>query len=66
MTALILAILQQAVVPEAMAYIRARWTRTGQLPTDQEVIAALNLKVEDLVAIGEAWLAAHPPVPLVP
>ena len=63
MTALLLAILQQAVIPEAMAYIRARWTRTGQLPTDQEVLEALGLQADKLIAAGQEWLAAHPADP---
>lgn len=63
MTAILLAILQQAVIPEALAYIRARWTRTGQLPTDQEIIDHLIAQADQLIATGEAWLAAHPPDP---
>lgn len=60
MTALILAILQNVVIPEVVVAIRSHYNATGQLPTDEQVLAALHLNADRVVAIGEAWLAANP------
>lgn len=58
--ALIAALLQQILIPEIVAVIRAHHNATGQLPTDAQVIAALSSDADKGITIGEAWLAAHP------
>ena len=63
MTPLILAILQNVVIPEVIVAIRSHFNATGQLPTDAQILAALNLNADRVVAIGESWLASHPPSP---
>jgi hypothetical protein len=63
-TPIILALIQQGVIPEVLAFIRERFTRTGALPTDEEVIAALVLKADAITAIGVAWLESHPADPI--
>lgn len=63
MTPLIFAILQQVIIPEIVVAVRSHFNATGNLPTDEQVIAALNLHADRVVAIGEAWLASHPPTP---
>ena len=60
MTPLILALLQQVIVPELMVAVRAHWNATGNLPTDAQILAALTLNADRVVAIGESWLASHP------
>lgn len=61
--ALLAALLQQIIIPEVVAVIRAHHNATGQLPTDAEVLAALGADADKGIAIGEAWLAAHPVTP---
>ena len=66
MTPIILAIIQAGVIPEIMQFIRDRWTRTGSMPTDQEVIDRVHAMADAIIAKGEAWLAAHPPTDPIP
>lgn len=61
--AIIAALLQQVVIPEILAVIRAHHNATGNLPTDAEVQAALSTDTAAGIAIGQAWLAAHPVTP---
>ena len=61
MNPLLLALLQQVVIPEVLAIVRAHRNATGKMPTDAEVLAALGADADSGIAIGEAWLAAHPP-----
>jgi len=63
MTPLILAIIQCGVIPEVMAFIRQRFTQSGQMPTDAEVLARVEAMADAIIAKGEAWLAANPPDP---
>ncbi len=53
------ALLQQVLIPELLAVIRAHYNATGHLPTDAEVIAALGADADAGIATGQAWLAAH-------
>jgi hypothetical protein len=65
--ALIIAILEQILIPEIAAIIRAHANATnGQLPNDAQVLAALDIDAAKVVAVGEAWLAAHPETPPAP
>lgn len=54
--ALLAAILQQSVVPELLNLIRQHHATTGELPTDEEVIAKFNVDVDAAIAKGEAFL----------
>jgi hypothetical protein len=63
MTPLILAIIQAGLIPEVMAYIRQRFTQSGQLPTDAEVLARVEAMADAIILKGEAWLLAHPADP---
>lgn len=56
---ILIALLQQVVIPEVTAVVRAHHNATGNLPTDAEVLAALNIDADKGITIGEAWLAAH-------
>jgi hypothetical protein len=58
--ALIAALLTQVVIPEIAAIIRAHHNATGNMPTDAQIIAALDTDTTNQIAIGQAWLAAHP------
>ena len=60
MTPLILAMLQNVIIPEVLVAIRSHWNATGNLPTDAQILAALALNADRVVAIGESWLASHP------
>ena len=57
---LLIALLQQVVIPEIATAIRAHFNATGQMPTDADILKALALDASTGVAIGQAWLAAHP------
>ena len=57
---LLTALLQQVVIPEVLAVIRAHHNATGQMPTDAQVIAALGQDADKGIATGQAWLDAHP------
>lgn len=57
---LLTALLQQILIPEVIAVVRAHHNATGALPTDAQVMAALGADADKGVSIGEAWLAAHP------
>ena len=61
-SALVTALLTQVLIPEVMTAIRAHRNATGgKMPTDAEVLAALDLDADRVIAIGEAWLKANPP-----
>jgi hypothetical protein len=59
-TAVLMAILQSGVVPEIMAFIRDRFTATGKLPTDAQVIDRLVVLAASVITKGEDYLATHP------
>lgn len=64
--ALIAALIEQVLVPEISAIIRAHRNATGgTMPTDAQIIAALGTDANTGISIGEAWLAAHPVLPAV-
>ena len=52
-------LLQDAVIPELMSFIRAHFLHSGTLPTDEEAIAHLQQHAQAVIATGEAWLAQH-------
>ena len=54
-----LSIFQTAVLPELMRYIRDHYTRTGQMPTDADIIAELHSNTTIGIAIGKAFLESH-------
>lgn len=56
--ALIIATLQQIVIPEILAIIRAHKNATGADPTAEQILAALQFDADRVVAVGEAFLAA--------
>jgi hypothetical protein len=58
--AVLMAILQAGVVPEIMSFIRDRFTRTGKMPTDAEVIDRLIVLAASIITKGEDYLATHP------
>lgn len=54
----LLAILvKNVVLPEVLVAIRAHQNATGQMPTDEQVIAALNTDADRYISIGQAFLA---------
>ena len=53
-------ILKDIVIPEVAAVIRAHVNASGgKMPTDEEILAALNIDADRCIAIGEAWLKAN-------
>ena len=60
---LLAALLTQVVIPEIAAIVRAHHNATGNLPTDDQILAALGTDADKGIAIGSAWLAAHPVAP---
>lgn len=57
--ALIAALIHNIALPEILAWLRSR-KDSGQIITDADIIAKLQLDADEGIAIGEAWLAAHP------
>lgn len=55
------ALISQVLVPEIATAIRAHHNATGAMPTDAQVMAALQLDTQRAIDLGSAWLAAHPP-----
>ena len=60
MNPLLLAFIQQILIPEIAIAVRAHYAATGKLPTDAEVFAALGVTTTAGIQIGQAWLDAHP------
>ena len=61
---LIKILIEQIVVPEVAAIIRAFIAGSGgSTPTDAQVIAALQFDADKGIAIGQAYLAATAPPP---
>lgn len=54
------------VLPELLAFIKGFHTANGTFPTDAQVIANFQTDDARVVAIGQAWLAAHPATPPTP
>jgi hypothetical protein len=57
---LLAALISQVIVPEIATAIRAHHNATGKMPTDAEILAALGADADKGIAVGSAWLAAHP------
>lgn len=57
--ALIAALIHNIALPEILAWLRSR-KDSGQIITDADIIAKLQLDADEGIAVGEAWLAAHP------
>lgn len=53
---LLAAVTSQVIVPELLALIRAHHAATGEIMTDEEAIAKLNLDADTAIAKGEAFL----------
>ncbi len=61
MNPLLMALLEQIVIPEVAVVFRAHANAGLPPPTSEQVIAALGADADKGIAIGEAWLAAHQP-----
>jgi len=53
---LVQAVVTQVLIPEILGIIRAHHASTGELPTDEQVIAKMNTDADAIVAKGEAFL----------
>lgn len=60
MNPLLFAFLQQVLIPEVAVVFRAHANAGLPPPTSEQVIAALGADADKGIAIGAAWLAAHP------
>lgn len=60
MNALLMALLQQVVIPEIAVVFRAHANAGLPPPTSDQIIAALGVDTATGIQIGQAWLAAHP------
>ena len=58
--ALIAALIHELALPEILDWLRSR---NGEQITDADIIEKLQLDTASGIAIGEAWLAAHPRQP---
>ena len=57
--ALIIALLQQLIVPEILEIVRRRQA-ANQPIDDTSIIEELHLRAAAVIAKGESWLATHP------
>jgi hypothetical protein len=51
--------LLRALAPEVLDIIKDQFTRTGVLPTSDELDAAIVAKRDQKIAEGDDWLAKH-------
>lgn len=57
---LIAILVNNILVPEIVGIIRRHHASTGEVPTEEEIKAQMNVKADALIAQADAWLAAHP------
>lgn len=60
MSAILIALIQAGLVPELMAFVRDHFTKTGKMPTDQQVIEKCLALAAGIIQKGEDYLATHP------
>ena len=57
---LIALILKDIIIPEVVAVIRAHANATGgKMPTDAQVLEALQVDADRYIRAGESWLKAN-------
>ena len=56
--ALLISLIQNVLIPEVAVAIRAHHNATGQFPTDAQVIAALAVDADGVIARGQSFLAS--------
>ena len=60
-------LVRNVVIPEVLTAIKAwRAARNGEMPTDEQIIATLNLESQRFIAIGKAFLERTAPPPPAP
>lgn len=59
--ALLTIVLRDLVIPEILAIIRAHTNATGNLPTDAEVLAALDVDTTRYIKVGQDFLTRTAP-----
>lgn len=57
---LLASFLQEVVIPEVAIVFRAHQNAGLPPPTSEQVLAALGADADKGIAVGEAWLKAHP------
>lgn len=53
---LLAVLLKDVVIPEVLAVVRAHMAATNAVPTEAEVLAALQIDADRLAAVGQAFL----------
>ena len=56
---LLLALITQVAIPELQRWLAAKHA-AGEVIDDAAIVAKLGVDADAGIAIGEAWLAAHP------
>ena len=64
--ALIAVLVKDILLPEVTAVIRAHSNATGTMPTDQQILDALQLDANTIIDRGQRYLAALTPAPAPP
>lgn len=59
--ALIAALIHNVAIPEIITWLKSR-SEAGEPIDDAAIIEKLQMDADAGIAIGEAWLAAHPKV----
>lgn len=59
MNPLLIALIQQVLIPEIAIVFRAHANAGLPPPTEAQVLAALGADADKGITVGQAWLAAH-------
>ena len=59
-TDLLVGLLKNIFIPEIIVAVRAHYNATGQMPTETQIFAAVDVTADRIVARGDAWVPAHP------
>lgn len=56
----LISVLAPTLVPAIASIFRSHQAATGDLPTDDQVLATLKANIDAVIAEGAAWKASHP------
>ena len=59
MTPLILLLIKEILLPEVVAFVKAKQA-TGQPITEADLYAEFEARISRIVTVGEAWQTTHP------
>lgn len=48
-----------SLIPKVLAFIKGFHAASGTLPTEEQILAAVNLKADEVVKKSDLWLKEH-------